>query len=579
MQASRRPVLLTTIGALALFVAISLPVRAHHGADAVITGSQSAPLAATAETAAGTVDELVIDNRVDGTSTRYTLLRRDDGIVVGLRGADSESLFKGTRIRATGRRAGDMLQVESYGVLSGPSPRAAVQATGSGQVQGTLLLAHVDDFENDRGDFKLVVRGDDGHATELQLGIMPDVLRSGMNVVAYGTASADNLSLDTSRVEVLALPAAPKPKAQAFSIQSLTTNNVLVLLVKFTDNVEPFTPASVQQVMVTNAGSVANYYNEVSFGQEQLNVTVPASWVQSGIAAPSTCDYSTISSKADAAYAAAYPSDKTTYQNRFYVFPHLSACGWAGLAYVGFGLAYSNGYNTLGVYGHELGHNFGLLHAGKLTCTGVSMCSSGSVAEYGDPFDVMGNISGMHFNAAQKSILQWIPGTSVKTHTTGTATYTLSPIESGGGTSYAVKIPAAANRTYWVEYRQPIGFDGPGLGALAFTSNGAQIRVSSPFESSSRCRRHRVARHDARNELVHRRGAPCRAKLHRQHVRRHHHRGFGVADRGQCHGCHGSWQPDDDDDGELGQPIGAGRERHVHRQRHWHFADRHSEFH
>ena len=277
----------------------------------------------------------------------------------------------------------------------------------------------------------------------------------------------------------------PKATAQAFSIQSLKTNNVLVLLVKFTDNAEPFTPTVVQQVMVTNAGSVANYYSEVSFGQEQLNITVTPSWLQSGIAAPSTCDYSTISSKADAAYAAAYPSDKITYQNRFYVFPRLSACGWAGLAYVGFGLAYSNGYNALGVYGHELGHNFGLLHAGRLTCAGLSICTAGSVSEYGDSFDVMGNISTMHFNAAQKSILQWIPSTSVKTHTGGTATYTLSPIESGGGTSYAVKIPAAANRTYWVEFRQPIGFDGPALGAFAFPSNGAQIRVSSPFASSS----------------------------------------------------------------------------------------------
>ncbi len=91
------------------------------------------------------------------------------------------------------------------------------------------------------------------------------------------------------------------------------------------------------------------------------------------------------------------------------------------------------------------------------------MCASGAVSEYGDSFDVMGNISTMHFNAMQKSLLQWIPATSVKTHTSGTATYTLSPIESGGAASYAIKVPAAANRTYWVEYRQPIGFDGPGL--------------------------------------------------------------------------------------------------------------------
>ncbi|HKW81285.1 MAG TPA: Ig-like domain repeat protein, partial [Casimicrobiaceae bacterium] len=170
------------------------------------------------------------------------------------------------------------------------------------------------------------------------------------------------------------------------------------------------------------------------------------------------------------------------YNNRFYVFPQLGSCGWAGLAYVSFGLAYSNGYNTLGVYGHELGHNFGLLHAGSLRCAGQAPCTGGGVAEYGDPFDIMGNINagGTHFNAAQKSILNWIPLTSVKTHSGGTATYTLSPIESPGGATYAVKIPAASNRTYWIEYRQPIGFDSA---LAAYPNNGAQIRVSSPFES------------------------------------------------------------------------------------------------
>ena len=103
-------------------------------------------------------------------------------------------------------------------------------------------------------------------------------------------------------------------------------------------------------------------------------------------------------------------------------------------------------------------------------------------SEYGDPFDVMGNINPMHFNSMQKAALNWIPASSVKTHTSGTATYTLSPIETGGQTTYAVKIPAAANRTYWVEFRQPIGFDA----ALSGMPNlGAQVRVAYPFETSS----------------------------------------------------------------------------------------------
>src|SRR5678816_1960503 len=127
-----------------------------------------------------------------------------------------------------------------------------------------------------------------------------------------------------------------------------------------------------------------------------------------------------------------------------------------------------------------MGHNFGLLHAASLRCATAigGACSS---SEYGDPFDAMGNQRAMHYNAMQKAKLAWIPPMSVKTHTGGSATYTLSPLETGGATTYAVKIPtAASNRTYWLEFRQPIGFDSP---LAAFNSNGAQIRVSYPFET------------------------------------------------------------------------------------------------
>ena len=95
----------------------------------------------------------------------------------------------------------------------------------------------------------------------------------------------------------------------------------------------------------------------------------------------------------------------------------------------------------------------------------------------------MGNIRQMHFNAMQKAVLNWIPSTSVKIHTSGTQTYQLSPLETGSQSTYAVKISTSStSRTYWVEYRQPIGFDSP-LSSLP--NLGAQIRVSAPFETTS----------------------------------------------------------------------------------------------
>ena len=96
-----------------------------------------------------------------------------------------------------------------------------------------------------------------------------------------------------------------------------------------------------------------------------------------------------------------------------------------------------------------------------------------SVSEYGDPRNVMGNISAGHVNGMQKALLTWIPPSAVQTHPLGaTADYTLHAIEGPQGN--AVKIAESAKRTYWVEYRQPYGFD---------TASGVFLYVSSPFET------------------------------------------------------------------------------------------------
>jgi Bacterial Ig-like domain (group 3) len=284
------------------------------------------------------------------------------------------------------------------------------------------------------------------------------------------------------------------------------TNSVLVIPIRFSDTPagEPFNAAAINTEFQTHVGP---YYQEVSYGQQLLNISVactstpvPAGcsgktdangWLQSTSPTPTGCGFDSMGSLADAvATAAGYDTSVTNTKFVYYVLPSIPACQWAGLAYIGYGHAWSNGYNALWVYGHELGHNFGLLHADSTDCHPQFVGAGCSVAEYGDPFDVMGNNSqqSMHFNAMQKSsILHWIPSTppSVMTHTSGTQTYALSPLESPGQTTYAVKIPVASNRTYWIEYRQPVGsFDGGANGIGSYPNLGAQIRVASPFESS-----------------------------------------------------------------------------------------------
>jgi gametolysin peptidase M11 len=480
------------LGATLLVTLLALPAWAHNAVEAVPTApSTSAPV----ETVAGTLDELIVENRVLGTTRRYVSLQQGDGRSIMLLGASLDGMAKGSLVEASGRRSGNLLFVsEAHPQHAGAFDKSAKQTTQNEvmQAQGSLLVGHGDDFATGNSTFNLLVRANGGELTPLKLAMMPDILLPGARVIATGTKADDGFSLAANHIAIVAPP--PPVSRSNVTEKAATTNNVLVILIKFagSSTADPFTRAQVEQVMATSSTSVVNYYNEASYGQHVLRVTV-TDWLTSPEPIPDHCNMDAIAFAANAAArtagynVGADPPAGGAYQNIFYVFPNQSACSWGGYALIGFGRAWSNGFNVLRIFAHELGHNFGLLHAGSLDCSGASVTpgmSGCSSSEYGDPFSVMGGQTNddvaMQFNAEQKTALGWIPPTSVVTYAGGTVTYTLTPIETSGGNTYAVKIPAALDRTFWVEYRQPIGsFDS----AIEYAHNGAQVRVSSPFQS------------------------------------------------------------------------------------------------
>jgi len=351
--------------------------------------------------------------------------------------------------------------------------RPAASPGSSKQASGILAIIHSDDFTHGNSTHTLVVHEDNGRDTPVRFTGIPPAL--GTRVSVTGALGTDG-GIDSAEVTT-ATSLAPMDLAAMTGSQ-----NAIFILVKFLDTASvPFTQADVQNAAVTSSGSVANYFQEVSFGQKLLNITVTP-WLTAQTNTSTSCDYTAIANAANSAATAAGYS-LGNYTNKFYVMPHNSACGWMGLAYLGSPYeAWSNGYNSVQVYTHELGHNFTLDHAGTVNCGTLVIGTGCSVAEYGDPFDTMGNQAAMHYNSMQKSLLGWLPASSVITHTGGTATYSLSPIETGGALTYAVKIAAGSNRTYWIEYRQPLGFD---IGLSSKPNNGVQIRVSAPFQNAS----------------------------------------------------------------------------------------------
>jgi hypothetical protein len=137
----------------------------------------------------------------------------------------------------------------------------------------------------------------------------------------------------------------------------------------------------------------------------------------------------------------------------------------------------------VGVTAHELGHNYGLLHA-NFWDTSIDNSSLGiglgANVEYGNIYDTMGAASAGNnqFNAMFKNFLDWLPNTAVA-DASSNGVYRIYPFDVPNrvaGRVYAATIRKDYQRDYWVEFRQ------------AFTSNpwlqyGVLLNWS-PFDES-----------------------------------------------------------------------------------------------
>ncbi|HHY0575568.1 TPA: Ig-like domain-containing protein [Vibrio parahaemolyticus] len=236
----------------------------------------------------------------------------------------------------------------------------------------------------------------------------------------------------------------------------------LVLLVNFQDN--PQQPWTIDEVKDMVFGKVNDFYKENSFGQTWLSGDVHGYYT---LPINSSCDYKGFESYITAA-AEADGIDTSSYSRKVYIYPKVESCGWSGMGTVGGNpsRAWINGAFRLNTIGHELGHNFGLHHAQALECGTNTVGGTCYNYSYGDTLDIMGTSNG-HFNAFNKEQLGWIKPSEQEVITvTNSGTYSLEPYETApAGAAKGLRIKRGTDAVsgqplwYYIEYRQPIGFD------------------------------------------------------------------------------------------------------------------------
>ncbi|OIN13875.1 Ig-like domain-containing protein [Oceanisphaera psychrotolerans] len=275
---------------------------------------------------------------------------------------------------------------------------------------------------------------------------------------------------------------------------SLGEQKTLVMLVNFTDKAEqPYTREEASQLVF---GQVDAYYQENTYGRSWLTGEV-AGWFTIPLSSQ-VCDVKTLAAQAqDEAVEAGV--ELSQYNRYVYVFPN-NFCHFSGLASVGGtpSQAWINESLSLPVMAHEYGHNLGAPHAHSLMCNdGTSVGGGGGAVgvnpwpnctnlEYGDGLDVMGWAPSGHFNAMQKQRLGWLDDEQVLT-VIDSGQYTLSPVAAQQAGVKALKILKNINENgrktwYYLEYRQPIGFDGSIAAADSMmdtenVTNGVTVRV------------------------------------------------------------------------------------------------------
>jgi hypothetical protein len=231
---------------------------------------------------------------------------------------------------------------------------------------------------------------------------------------------------------------------------------VSVLVVKATWGPTPWTDDEVQSAFDV----AARFLGAASFGQVQLTAT-QTPWLTAypgEVACPSPTNSQLVDEANTAAAAAGY--DIAAYDRVAYLVPPVSGlCSDTATGNPLTERVVLIGALWAGLAAHELGHTFGMSHAGTLACaTPHNACTRDP---YGSPWDLMGSGGNTTSNptgdpgALQKACAGWL---TTYSYVTVPGTYTLDALELPSTLPQAL-IVRVAGRELWIDHREAIGND------------------------------------------------------------------------------------------------------------------------
>jgi hypothetical protein len=169
-------------------------------------------------------------------------------------------------------------------------------------------------------------------------------------------------------------------------------------------------------------GEINSHISASSYGQARVEgQTVGPFSVTVDLA---TCKTPTLNEQI---LSAVRDSGVDTSQYKVFAFSYLCGSTAAGVG--------ANGMLNMGsldtrVAIHEFGHAIGLLpHASAYYCAPPIPAGECNIAEYGNPYDILGSSSSGQFNMTMKSFLGWMSG-GRRQEVTTSGTYQLTPLES-----------------------------------------------------------------------------------------------------------------------------------------------------